>query len=366
MLRKPANDWHLLHGGTDQKANKFLFDILFSLRPTDVERLLSEIKEFEGTKILVSCTDRTPLRDVLKLALCLADLIILVPAPLWSPCVTPSMASYREFNRECVGRGGWWFSSMSLLDKLSTTVTRVPELFAEGTVRFLPFLGQSMHRWSHPDLQLPELPRPYANHPQSYTLLDIHREALFNLYSERLASDAMGAIHLNSASFVNPVVDDFVVSRENGKERSVRELVEINIPDLARVSLSDLFRLRHELSDAFSHFSQELVHHLRSDAIASGADDADADLLYKSVSNFRSRLEKRLSDETSEENAPPWSTTVTLGLGEARSGLLQSLECLKESRDLRTFMNLITRGASSRLETTRNSFLGAFERAAEN
>lgn len=38
-----------------------LVDALYSLRPPDLTRAVQGIRDFQGTKVMLSCTDRTPL-----------------------------------------------------------------------------------------------------------------------------------------------------------------------------------------------------------------------------------------------------------------------------------------------------------------
>ena len=80
-----------------------LVDALYSLRPPDLTRAVQRIRDFQGTKVMLSCTDRTPLARMLKQALCFADLVVIVPAPLWVSCAYPGSHPYAEFNVESVG-----------------------------------------------------------------------------------------------------------------------------------------------------------------------------------------------------------------------------------------------------------------------
>lgn len=47
-------------------------DALYELR--DARHILQNIRDYDGTNIMVSCTDDTNLEGVLKLSLCLASL----------------------------------------------------------------------------------------------------------------------------------------------------------------------------------------------------------------------------------------------------------------------------------------------------
>jgi hypothetical protein len=79
MAQKFVNDWleNVFQSQTP------LVDALYSLRPPDLTHAVQRIRGFQGTKVMLSCTDRTPLARLLKQALSFADLVIIVPAPLW-------------------------------------------------------------------------------------------------------------------------------------------------------------------------------------------------------------------------------------------------------------------------------------------
>jgi hypothetical protein len=106
-----ANDWlrDVLMTGSEPEHNgragvppldgqAWLQDALFGLGGHAVTNLLRKIRDFEGTKLVISYTDRTPIEKVVKLSLWLADLVILVSAPLWFFCSFPNSTQYLEFN----------------------------------------------------------------------------------------------------------------------------------------------------------------------------------------------------------------------------------------------------------------------------
>jgi len=102
MPQPTVNDWLRNAGGNRSEFYAPLLDALFRLRPQDVGSILWPILDFRGTKIIVSCTDRSHLENVLKLSLCLADLAIIVPAPLWIDCCS---AAPVEFNSDSIEPG---------------------------------------------------------------------------------------------------------------------------------------------------------------------------------------------------------------------------------------------------------------------
>src|SRR2546423_4761127 len=90
----------------DDQTAEFLREALFAVRPDEFRGLLSRIHDFPGFKLLLSCTDRTPLEHAVKQALCFADLVIVVPAPLCVSCASRESDRYAELNYESIGRGG--------------------------------------------------------------------------------------------------------------------------------------------------------------------------------------------------------------------------------------------------------------------
>jgi len=92
MAQNFVNDW--LEDVVQSKTP--LVDALYSLRPPDLTHAVQAIRDFQGTKVMLSCTDRTPLAKQLQQALCFADLVIIVPAPLWISCAHPEITSVRR------------------------------------------------------------------------------------------------------------------------------------------------------------------------------------------------------------------------------------------------------------------------------
>jgi hypothetical protein len=156
-----------------------------SIRPEEFD-LLSRIRDFPGFKLLLSCTDRTPLEHAVKQALCFADLVIIVPAPLWVSCAWKGSDRYAEFIYESIGRGGCWEAPVGVLQNVSRLLRESTEAFGAGTVTFLPKLDESLYPWSCLDLSLSPLPRPYSDSPRTYTEADILLEAFYGLCRERL------------------------------------------------------------------------------------------------------------------------------------------------------------------------------------
>jgi hypothetical protein len=235
------------------------------------EEIIRDISAFSGTKVFVPCVDqgqfgsyRTPILQTVKRALCFADLVILVPAPLWISCDTRILPSYPEFN--IGGSYGRGFGSSGchsafLVDKsVFALFYSEPSLVTTGTVTFLPVLGELMYRWSHPLLKLPELPRPYSGHAGPYSDLDIHMEAMFNLCLERMVANRLGAAYLNRVSFKNPVINDLELLRS--KEGWTHPLFRIDLPDLDVLPLEEILKLRREMPEAFSEFSRMIFRDL--------------------------------------------------------------------------------------------------------
>src|SRR5215469_954323 len=105
MVRMMPNNWLQRVGSKRPESGTIVLDALFDLPARDARQILQNIWEYDGTKIVVSCTDDTDLEGVLKLSLCLASATIVVPAPLWVSC--GEQTRYCEFNYRSVGTNGW-------------------------------------------------------------------------------------------------------------------------------------------------------------------------------------------------------------------------------------------------------------------
>lgn len=99
MAQKFVNDW--LGDVVQSKAP--LVGVLCSLQSRDSIRAVQRIGDFQGTKVMLSCTDRTPVAEAVKQALFFADLVVIVPAPLWVSCIDLGAHPYTEFHYESTG-----------------------------------------------------------------------------------------------------------------------------------------------------------------------------------------------------------------------------------------------------------------------
>lgn len=279
-----GNNWLRRVSNGFPTSGTMLLDALFDLSAKEAKDIFKQIRDYKGSKIVVSCTDESNLEDVLKLSLCLASLTIIVPAPL-SVCCPEQQTRYCEFNYESIGVNGW-NSAAGVQQKISDLAVSDPGLFKDGLVTFLPILGGSPYRWSDPELNLPELPASYSTYPRHDTNVDIRTEALYDLISERLVAEQMGAIHLNSASFLSPVLNDFWFqskTEENG-------LIEIGFPDFGLLSISDVLRLRREFADDFSLFATSLSDALQVQSNPSRERGQALEALHVSTTNLNRRL----------------------------------------------------------------------------
>lgn len=326
-------------------------DALFDLPAREARQILQNIRDYDGTKVVVSCTDDTNLERVLKLSLCLASLTIVVPAPLWVSC--GGQTQYCEFNYRSVGTNGW-NSAAGVQKKISDLAVRVPQVFDEGVVTFLPVLGESLHRWSDPELDLPELPFPYSTQPSHYTTLDIQMEALYGLCSERLVAERIGAIHLNSSSFVSPVLNDFWIQSKIQPDNRKRALVEFSIPDFTVLSTSDVLRLRQEFATDFSVFATALRDALRPRADSAVTAKQALEGLRISTVNLGRRLGSVLSSHVAAKNEPGQVRIFALG---NKGRVIHAVNFLTAGGEFHDFINLIT--SNHRLKIRDSSLFAA-------
>ncbi len=356
MLRKFGNDWLRDVGRKRLESHTLLLDALFHLQPQGVRNIIRAIRDFQGTKVLVSCTDRTHLETVLKLSLCFADLAIIGSAPLWVYCGSTAPV---EFNSESVGSGRWWNAASGVLKNMSDLLVRERQALDEGAVTFLPVLGESPHRWSHPDLELPELPCPFSKHQETHTKLDIQMEALYGLCSERLAAEKLGAMHLNPSSFLNPVLGDFAVARVTQAGGWMRHLTEMSIPDVTRLSVSEILGLRRERPDLFLQFSRTILNVLQANGQGSQIAGSGGGDLRLSAADFGRELDYLSAKKASAKTDHLERSTFVLAKGGLRGGISPAVEFLIEGGTFHDFVNLITNTGDLRLKIRKDSLFAA-------
>jgi hypothetical protein len=337
MVRMMSNDWLQRVGSKRRWSDTMVLDALFDLTPRDVTHILQNIRDYDGTKIVVSCTEDTDLESVLKLSLCLASVTIVVPAPLWVSCSGPE-SRYCEFNYASIGTNGW-NSAAGVHKKISDLAVRVPGVFDDGVVTFLPVLGDSLHRWSDPELDLPELASPYSKNPKNYTILDIQMEALYGLCSERLVTETMGAIHLNSVSFLGPVLNDFWIQSKIQPDNGKCNPVEVSIPDFSVLSTSEVLQLRQEFAADFSRFTTALRDALQPCPDSTQTAEQAREGLRVSTANLSSRLRSVVASQVGAKNEPRQVRVLSLG---NNSGVRHALNFLAAGGEFQDFINLIT------------------------
>jgi hypothetical protein len=337
MVRMITNYWFERVRSKRRAAGTTVLDALFDLSAHEARQILEDARDYDGTKIVVSCTEETDLESLLKLSLCLASVTIVVPAPLWVSCVGETR--YCEFNYGSVGTNGW-HSAAGVHQKISDIAIRVPQVFEDGVVTFLPVLGESLHRWSHPELDLPELPSPYSAHPKHYATADIHMEALYGLCSERLVAERMGAIHLNSVSFSDPVLNDFWIQSQTQADNQKSGLVEVSIPDFTLLSVSDVVRLRQEFAEDFSLFATALRDALHPRLDSSHTAEQALEGLEVSTANLGSQLRSVLAGKMAARNEPGQKRILAVG---KNGGVTHAIDFLTTGGELYGFINLIMR-----------------------
>jgi len=370
MVEKFSNDWlrdvieesrkrGLPPQGSSFSGSEALLDRIYSLTPSDFEPLVRPIQDFQGTKLLISCTDRTPLENTLKQALCFADLVIIVPAPLWASCGYMGSVRYAEFNFESIELAGCWNVAVGLVNNLSGLLVGGCEAFDDGAVTFLPMVGESLHRWSHPELVLPELPEPYSGQQGRYTSMDAHMEAFYALCIERMAAERLGAIHLNTASFTRPVFGDFTIGERTTRGQPVRSLVEIGVPDFSVLSLGEVLRFRRELSDERSHLSRAIASVLRpQDEYRQGMQLA-IENVRSSCARLIRHVESILPPGSYGKSARVSETMFALGSGGPNGGTMRAVDFLLDGGTLRDLLQLLTSTDEAQLEIREDSMLAA-------
>lgn len=352
MAQKVVNDWL----GSAIESETPLIDALYSLKPRDLIRAVQRIRDFQGTKLMLSCTDRTPLAKVLKQALCFADLVIIVPAPLWVSCAHPELHPYSEFNIDSVGLLSSCHFSAGLLKNLSRLIAEDAGVLGDAAATFLPVLGESQHRWSHPELGLPEMPCLYSGDRGRYSPLSVHVEALYGLCSERLTAARLGAMHVNTASFTAPVFGDLTIGKQPAGDW-VRYLWQVEVPDLSSISMTHVARIRRDLPDAISEFSRALMGVMGSGNADGGATKMTVEGLQRSATALKQQMESALAQFAIGTCLP--KTTVVLGSGGQQGGTSPTVDFLLSGGALTNLRQLITVSGNEKLELRHDSFWAA-------
>jgi len=349
MAQKFVNDWL----GTVIESETPLVDALYSLRPPDLTCFVQRIRDFQGTKVMLSCTDRTLLAKALKQALCFADLVIIVPAPLWVSCAHPGSHRYAEFNIESVGLASSCHFSAGLLKNFDRLINEDADIFDDGAATFLPVLGESQHRWAHPELDIPEMPRPYSGEEGHYSPLSVHVEALYGLCSERLTAERLGAMYLNVASFTAPVVGDLTIGKQPSGDW-VHYLCKVDVPDLTFLSMTHIARIRRDLPDAISQFSRATMKVLRPGDGDGRTTKAMVEDLQNSATDLKQQMESALAQFATGTRLP--KTTVVLGSGGQQGGISPTVDFLLSGGTLTNLRGLITVSGNESLELRQDSF----------
>ena len=335
----------------DDQTEEFLREALFAVRPDEFRGLLTRIHDFLGFKLMLSCTDRTPLEHAVKQALCFADLVIVVPAPLCVSCASRESDRYAEFNYESIGRGGCWEAPVGVLQKVSRLLCKSMDAFDAGAVTFLPMLDELLYPSSDLNVSFSALPRPYSDSPGMSTRENAQLEAFYELCRERLIAEHLGAMHLNVLSFSRPVLGDFSVGKPTAQQPWSRSLIEIVLPDVSRFSIPDLLGFRRKAANSCAQFSTLIADLLKSQ------EARPKELVHASIASFSRQMEFTLQSNAPEQEAIAKANFV-LGSGERNGGVMQAVDYLVEGGQLGDLVRvLINAEGEPRLHIHRASVL---------
>ena len=325
-LRQPA---------ADDPTDEFLTQALYSVRPEEFSDILSNIRDFPGYKLLLSCTDRTALDQAVKQGLCFADLVIVIPAPLWVSCSSLKSDRYAEFNYESIGRCGCWSAPLGVLKNVSRLLAEATEAFGAGFVTFLPTLDDSRYPCSSLDPSLAPLPRPYSG-STAYTKADIQLEAFYGLCRERLIAEYLGAMHMNVLSFSVPVLGDFSVGAPLAQEPLRRSLIQIVLPDVTGLSIPDLLDFRRDATESCSQFSA-----LTADALKPQEERPhDGEFLQTSIATLSHQIELTLQNHALAPESIA-RTSFVLGSGGHDGSVMQAVDYLVGGGQLSDLVGLL-------------------------
>jgi len=248
---------------------------------------------------------------------------------------------------------------MGLIKNMSGLVVDECQAFDDGAVTFLPVPGESLKRWSHPELSLPQLPYPYSGSQGQHTTFDAHIEGLYGLCSERLAAECLGAMYLNSASFTKPVFGDLTVGKLTQSGHRGRSVIEISIPDLSALSLEGVLRLRHEIPDMSSQFSRAILNVLRPDGVYGQNTEPAIEDLRASAASWTRQIESVLPRNAFGHGDRLVQTTFVLGSGGSGGNTMSTVDFVLKGGTLQDLVKVITEGEEVRLEIRDDSMLAA-------
>jgi hypothetical protein len=334
--------------------------------------LLQSIASFDGSKALVSSSPSTQLDKLVKHALCFADLVIVVPAPLWVSDDYAELPPYSEFNvaemrLPLMGSGGLVSCCGSATYRqIGSLFQSSPSAAKEGAVTFLPIIGISGHRWSHPFLDLPDLPKPYSSHFDPYDYFDIHSEAMYNLCIERLVAEKLGAAHLNGATFNQAVINDLQIGKNLADNTWSHAVLKIKLPALDKLPLEEIIALRRELPDAVTSFSHAVLNEVKS-AEANGLSfDDNIKRVNEHINTASESLIAQMRDHSQKSGALAdkmilKTTAFALGVGGLLGSMSSTIGFLLGGGMIWDLKDLISMYRSTKMRIRNDSFFFAAE-----
>ena len=341
-----------------------------------LDTVLVTITDSPRTKALVSVPDAYPsatnLRfvfDQVQRALCVAETVILVPAPTWVSCDWVTVEPYREFSGGAAGQhvpGSLSvFYSFPLLESLGRLFALDQNVAQSGAVTFLPLMGSWSNRWDDERLALPALPHPYHGVGSPYTSETLHTNAVCDLLTERMVAKRLNSVHLNPHSFGESVIDDFEVGADN-EGRMQHAIARLRVPMLSQLPINELIAVRGEVSESFRALSKSV---LQKSTLRTGNAPLDQHLqLFKQAATERTQAlfkdYKALRDKSELLKAKLLIKTSTFAL--ATGGFLgdsaKALSFLIGGGAVWDLVDLISTYRSTRLHFRSKSLLAAIKR----
>lgn len=330
------------------------------------------IANYAGSKALLSFTFRDPDRGrgqeefsrIIKILLCLFDLVILVPAPLPPSC---HIWKYSEWSS-----GGSDYLDVFLSDDINFIA--MPVLLKEkaaiksGAVTLLP-MCEGPFRWSHPFLRLPDLPylsnhAPPVNGAPDFPALIA--DGIAHLTLERLVAERLGATHINCLSFGDIYCNDLLFNCTPDR-RFKKAIFRLKLPSFCDIELQELIALRSDLQESRHNFSLHLFQRLRSAIPPSGElADSEVDLLSEELYGQASRLRDSYMEVISQSKflasrAIIKSTVFALGAAHLLGSASQAISFLFGGGTAWEIVDMISKWRSTKLKIRSNSLFFAAE-----
>lgn len=127
-------------------------------------------------------------------------------------------------------------------------------LIETGFVTLLPQIGESLHEWDYPELNLPSFPSPYLE-LGDITKEKIVEQVLYQLYLDNVVSSRLGCMHLYPSSSIDKISINGTPSwNVTSNQPAAYALLKLKIPYIRNLNYEEIARLKEDEYDHFRSF----------------------------------------------------------------------------------------------------------------